>query len=80
MHEGKGASDEMVPQTREPAGAFRGQRIDVATHGVDEHHLAHAFEHRVAARSPVLRFRRGLAHELCDPVLAMVSAQMHESR
>lgn len=80
VHDGECAPDESVAQAREPAAAFIGQYIDVTAHGIDEHHLAHAFEHRFAARPLVTRFDDGLLHEVINPALRARFLQMQEAR
>src|SRR4029453_2132388 len=49
VHEGKRAADETVAQPGEPAATVLRQHVDIAAHGVDEHHLAHALEHPFSA-------------------------------
>lgn len=52
----------------------------MAADGIDEHHLAQAFEERVAAGTSARGFRRREAHELLAPAAAAVPGQMQESR
>jgi len=76
------ASARPTNRSRNPASQPRLSSGDVAAHRIDEHHLAHPFEHRFATRPLVLRLRFGhrLAHELGDPVGVSARSEMQESR
>jgi hypothetical protein len=80
MHEGKRATNEAIAQPGKPTAAFLRERLDIAAHGIDEHHLAHALEHRLPAGEFVPRFCNRLAHELRDPIVILDPLQVKQPR
>ena len=57
-----------------------GQGVGVAPHRVDEHHLAHAREHRLAARPLRARFEDRLLRELRDPRVVAAGLKVQHPR
>jgi hypothetical protein len=80
VDEGERLADEAVAQAGEPARALLGQGVGVAPHRVDEHHLAHAREHRLAARPLRARFEDRLLRELPDPRVLAAGAKVQHPR
>jgi hypothetical protein len=63
-------SDDGVPKPREPSRVLArpGERRDVPAHGLDEHELRHARQHRVAPRLRLTRLGDDVLGEFSEPV------------
>jgi hypothetical protein len=64
VNQGEGAPHIAVAQSREPPRAFFRQPFDMAPHRIDEHHLANALKHRLAAGAFIPRGIDCLSHDL----------------
>ena len=60
------ASDERIAQPGEPVRAVGRQRLQIAADDVDEHQLAQAAEHALAAEARLLRLGHGELHERAE--------------
>ena len=80
VYKGERASHVTVAESGEPPRAFIRQPLDMALHRIDEHHLADALKHRLAAGTLVLRCIDGLPHDLADPRTIVGGGQVQQAR
>ena len=69
-----------VAQAGQPAPGVGGQVVEVAAHGVDEHHLRQALQHRVAPRPALGGFARRLIDHVRHPAPGARRRQVQQPR